>query len=495
MPEPSAYSVLRAKPKLQARSPTFFLSSFYEKMLQPDKLLTVILAQIATMWNQVAAGLLQHVWNGNEKALLYLLLIVFTFVTGARVMQSFYLASRDYQTLQSKPRDILYFLAAIGFTAGGTFWVVPFDKPEWVALWYLFLALIGLTNFYDLYNRRLPKRLKQIDYVIETRIQAVNVLTFVHITAAMACTFVAAKWFPQWMALSYAAVASTFPTLIVNILHSGQLTFMPKFLISNAPDAPDQVIKRFRAQFPATAQSWTDEGLRSDLLRKECASYQPVELIRAEREMARQIATLLSAEFGYVYRHILGTENAEILHKALLHMLTMLGGFGSLGFTRFYAVMNENSVVGFVKLDCSTECVIYRILEPFAMILRLGPLVGWRALLRVYRNSKAILAVQPVVTDHEVCLAYLIIDREQRSKGIGTSVVRLLRNAIKDQANDIIATRITALVRKENAAALAMFTREGFRRDGTMDGHAGRDDPFRDVEGVGEPTYLECDLT
>jgi ribosomal protein S18 acetylase RimI-like enzyme len=494
MAESSPYSAIENKPKRVAANAQF-VTGFYEMLLKPPTILGMIVATSALVWNQSLAEWTALIMAGDSKRSLYLLLLVFTLLTGTRLIQSILLAQRDYKAIQATVWDILIFGVVTAFTSGVTFRLFPKGESGGIALTYTVFAMVGAANFYFLYQHRLPKRGKQVDFVVERRIQAVNVVTFLHIAISMATVCIVTTWSPSLLDVAYWTVLITFVSLTVNMLHSWQLTLMPKFLFTNAQDAPEQITKRFRLHFPSAALQMTDLELKEKVLKPESAKFQSVELARATRAQCPEIADLLWSEFGYIYRYVFPTATPVMIRQALLLLLQLFNGFGSLGFIHFYSVISEGKIVGYVKLDGGIRCGIYNWLEKLTLPILLGKIFGWRSLPTILKRSRAVLACQPKLELDELCLTYLLIGVPFRGRGYGRSVIRLLLNALKEKTNDIVISRLLVLVRQHNAVAEKLFLQHGFIRLTADPDQRCAEDPMREIEGAGEALHFYFDFT
>ena len=76
-----------------------------------------------------------------------------------------------------------------------------------------------------------------------------NTLTFVYITGALAGGAYSLYDAGEPTAVTFISVSTTIPAFVLNMLHSQQLSLMPKFLLKNDPDNPLQQIEIFRKLF------------------------------------------------------------------------------------------------------------------------------------------------------------------------------------------------------------------------------------------------------
>ncbi len=489
MPDDHYTTLLKAPEKA---SESILLSEFYSKALAPVTLLGLIPFWYGILWpKNFDAKFLLDKQRGN----LYGLLIIFTFVMGLRLIQSILLAQQDYRALEAGVKDVVIFLVVLAFTAGGVFRLFPFGDAQHVSLVYLGFAIVGTFNFRNIYRTGLAEKREYVDYVIERRIQLVNILTFVLVTISMVCVWIVTSYFPNSLGVAECAVILTWPALILNMMHSDQLTLMPRFLFTNAYDARDAVIGRFRILFRGAARALTDEKIRDELLGSEYLKFQRLSLVRAEQHHVPQLVQLLLDELDYLYEYIFASTDVQAIRNVLNRMLRMYGGFGSMGYNHFYAITTATGdIAGFVLMDSKSKASVYSWFEWLVLVPLVGWNFGWWSLPKILGNSDLIICLQPQISSREeLCVANLLIARDYRRQGYGTSVVRLLQNALAEGSNRISAKCILALVRSENAASLALFEREGFRRTNTKSSCSGTD-PFRHVSGVGEAIFLKYDL-
>jgi ribosomal protein S18 acetylase RimI-like enzyme len=495
MAEEDLYSTIRTKPAL-ARKNAGFLSSFYDNLLKPHVMLGTVLAAFAFLWNQIPTELFHRISMWDQSAILYVLLAIFTVLTGSRLIQSAYLASRDYQSLEASFKDVFIFVVLVFFVAGLPFKLFPLGEIRWLALLYAVLAFIGAANFIHLYSTRLSKRSPNIDYLIERRIQAVNALTFIWLSMAMFGAFAliyAGRSSSPWPMI---LIVLTYPVIIFNIMHSSQMSLRPKFLFANLEDSPDNAIKQLRKIAPRTTEVMSDENIRKELLAKDFEKFQRISLVRAGPHMAEQISERLLTDFSYVYDFVFQGIEKDVSKAVLLTLINSLGGFGTLGFVWFYAIKDEsNQVIGFLKPEFRRNWDVYSLIEAVVTPLALVRITGFEGLLSIYRKQQEIRAVQPLVDHDEIHITYILITPEHRRRGFATATIELLVRALHERSNDILAARLVVLVRENNAAALKVFERAGFKKDGEVVASSTKfKDPIAGVAEAGRAMYLLKDL-
>jgi GNAT superfamily N-acetyltransferase len=483
MPELSPYCLLRNKPSKQFRKATF-LSQFYDKFLAPGTLLGLIGAPFLA-WQSMPKGWFTTLSIGSGNEHLYGLMLILTVLIGARLIQSIWLANRDYQALQADLIDVVIFLVVIGFTSGGVFLLRPFGETRWIALIYFFASIVGVANFGYLYASRLPKNTYEVDWIVERRIQAVNVLAFTHLSVSMMAVFILNTWFPSHVRAAEWIVASVFLSLLFNMLHSQQMTDMPKFLFHNDHDASERVLERFHRMFPRASRSLNETDLRNVLLGAEYTKFRLIKFDRATRGQAKTIVDLLMMEFGYVFRFIFDSEDDAAIKRVLGTLTEKYSGFGSLGFSRFYSIVPTSApkkhVVGYVQCNSRMDSKIYEAIQLFSTLPIVAFAFGFRKLPRIYHNMNVVVRSQPRLEDKgDLCLNYLMIKPEERNKGYGSSAVRMLINALEDQANGIPFERILVLSRTRNEGSHRLFEGQGFVAQHDTNEAISETDPFPD---------------
>jgi hypothetical protein len=505
MPKTNPYSTLKNKYKHENRSMGTILK-FYDGLLDPAKLFALLAAVYTLLGKGVPIFADLEAMRHDANARLYGCLLLFTLFLGVRLLQSIWLARLDYQALPPEPRDILSFAAIAVFVSGVIPRLMPFGETRWLSVGYLILCLIGLIHFNGLCRDRISPFSGAFDVVIERRIQGFNLFTFAHASASMAVACVVVWWFPQHLRVAELAVLTTLPTIAFNALHASQLTHAPKFLFTNERDKPESMIAEARARLRVSKPTSDERALGTALLGPEYDKFRLVTLSRATRRHAPEIAELLIREFGYIYNYIfvstedesceleIPADKVEAVRNVLVRMLVVYGGFGARGFTRYYAIENkEKKTVGFILPDSENKPSVYGLVEWMVVLPSVVRNFGLSSIPRILRHLKRVTGAQPKATSSEVCLTHIIIKEQRRSDRYGTSTVRLLVNALKQEIDDSKVRRIVTLVRQHNLWSRLLFENEGFiptSREGT----AVHDDPFQSCEEIGEPIYLQYDL-
>lgn len=489
MLEQNAYSTIRGVPKHKPAD-GYSMTALYDAFLKPPMLLGAVAGYVALLQKDHFPQRCIAAAAGDAEARLHVLMVLLSVVAGVRILQSLFLARRDYPHLESGFRDVLIFFFVLLFTSGGILIALE-DKPHVALAAYAAGSFVGTINFYTLYAYRIPRTSDLYDYPVEHRIQAVNTLTFTYATAALLYSLYVHYRTGRATDSVLAAVASTCVPLVFNIFHSEELSMLPKFLLKNDPDSPAAMIQRFRKAFVQTAMSSSDAEISSRILAETNGAFKSVKLVRARRDDVDTIAEGLAREFDYMFGYLFATGDRSQVEAALKRMLLVAGGFGALGFMHFYMIRHRSEAVGFVKLDTEKRCGIYLALERLLLPVAFLRQFGVRGLWGIYQRSRAVIASQPRPDRGHVCLTYVVITPEARRAGFASAVVRLLVNAlIGNVTNDIAGERIVVLVREQNVAALNLFRRCGFTPVDAATAPNPVNDPFLNVAGAGRPLYL-----
>lgn len=100
------------------------------------------------------------------------------------------------------------------------------------------------------------------------------------------------------------------------------------------------------------------------------------------------------------------------------------------------------------------------------------------------------IRAQLALDQKELRLIYLVIFSEYRRQGFGATTLELLIGAlIRSITNDIVAEKMTLIVREKNSPAFQLFSRAGFQEK------ANRQltllDPLSKMESIGRAVYME----
>jgi ribosomal protein S18 acetylase RimI-like enzyme len=491
------YWTLRGEPRRTgaAASP---LASLYERATQPAGIVATIIITVTVGYRELLK-LFQRIATGDPSAVLEGLLVLLSFVAGLRLFQSLLLAKRDYVNVAHDFGDIVTFVLIALFT-GGVFGSVfghaalmfGSTNSQLVVLYlYTVCAFGGAVNFYRL-RFRLRNQPDRVDYPTESYIQTVNIAVFTFVAICLAyATVEVQRNGPTNVA--FVAISLTYIPLIFDMVHSSQLTYLPKFLLRNDLDSPKRRIAKFREQFRRTAAELSDEEVLRFIGRD--VHDIKIQTVRVTRHDAGEIADHLANEFGYVFECIFGSTDRKRIREALVRLLTAAGGLGSFGFMSFYAIEHivskrERHRIGFAKIDSSKGCWIYRIAEIWTLGFTLMRLFGVTRLPGILRRARQMARLQPEATPNEIRLTYLLIHPDHRRRGFSAAFLTMLANAlIHTDTGDIAADRITLVVREHNTAARRLFESEGFVPLDRVD--RGVDDPFAADEKIGKAIAME----
>jgi ribosomal protein S18 acetylase RimI-like enzyme len=205
---------------------------------------------------------------------------------------------------------------------------------------------------------------------------------------------------------------------------------------------------------------------------------------RMNKKDVDRIVCDIIKEFGYVFEYIFNTKDKTILKHSLHSLLTSGFGFGFMGYMNFYAIKNkENEEVGWMKIDTSHICRIYRICEDFSLPFRLASIFGVFKLHGIAKRSKEVTTLQEPLNDQAFHLTYFVIHEQYRNQKYGTAAINLLINAFfNSKTNNINVSKLIALVREHNQASLSLFRHNGFSEFISEDI---KFDPLEQLQGKG----------
>jgi ribosomal protein S18 acetylase RimI-like enzyme len=462
---PNQYSSIRVERKSQKRG-SFYFSKFYDALQEPHAILAVFIGYVGFFKPEIFVQHLNGAASRNSADTLYLVLLVLSFFVTMRVLQSVYLASRDYENLETYLWGVISFACVGVFLGIFTSYSIGKLTSLTLLMIYVALALIGALNFLYLWRFKIPKKSDFYDYPMEARIQAINTFVFVMVAA---CLLYAARCVSRdgdvsgsgWMAVVVACVL-----IIFNMAHSHQLTMMSKFLFKNDIDAPDKKVEIFKEFFWRESYGVDDYGIKENFFGMDFGVFRPIRSVRADKGDVDKIADHLLDRFGYVFEYIFATQSGSRLRAAVVALLTAANGLGSHGYMHYYILMSEGRAVGFIKLDSFDGSVIYRSLGALILSFRLAMVLGVFSLYGIYRRSKEVACSQPGPEHGEIRITYFLIFPEYRDKNLqyGSYALNLLVGAlIRSFTNDIAVEKLTLFVRSGNDKAVRLFERVGFK--------------------------------
>jgi ribosomal protein S18 acetylase RimI-like enzyme len=483
------YSSIYKKPKHLSPDDKRVIGNFYDKMLSPISLFTAIVAVCVLQKNKYEQ-LLHNVLNSNNTdAPLLIFLIVISFFIGARLLQSLYLAKKDYSHIESNlVLDIFTFATLLLFASG--FFPLYFSNYN---IKFLFIIYFGFsiiaTVYFSCFLWRFKQQKQELDYSIEKRIQFLNFITFFVITGILAAISIMLLYNNANIPIIIFGIIICI-LQILNMIHSGQLTSMPKIILHNEVDSPEK-IEQYLRDF--LEKILTQESINSiaQILKNDIEkTYRALTISRMNKKDIDMVAESLVAEFGYIFEYIFDTTEHSKLKRVVQSLLVSAFGFGFLGYMNFYSIKNDKKQkIGWIKMHSLHQCYIYSIFEFLSLPLIITSQFGIRKLPKIYKNSRKIKKSQPIIENKELELTYFVIYEQYRKNKYGTSAMNLLLNALFfSKTNNIDIQRLILLVRKENEYARILFNKLGFKEYQPENiGH----EPSEIQKARGEAIFLE----
>lgn len=480
MRSPYKYSSILEKPTTENSEHS--LTSFYNKLIAPPSLLTIIVGYFFLIQGNDIMGYINNAIAGDSLSKLYLLTILLTLISGFRIVQSLFLAKKDYPDLKSNLFDVIIFVVVILYMAGGIMQVIlymsgSFNQPPLslshnsfivIFIFYGFFALIGTVNFWIMLNYRIPKNSHKYDYPIEKKIQLLNTIVFAYLTISLIISAVLIDRNREEIdKIVFWLISSNFPLLFLNMIHSNVLSYSPKFLIKNSSDSPDNKASEIKKILNLTTNS-SDQKILQFISKSEISEFKHIKTERVRKHNLNILQNNLISEFKYIYSYIFQTEKEEKLQSLLNTLLKSGASFGALGYENFYYIIDQKTdkKVGFFKMDTSRRNILYEIIEiftlPLPLLVKLGPI----NFLRFIKKVKKITLIQKKPDDGELRLSYIVIFKEYRQQNYGLNFMNLLRNAfLLNNTNNIDVNSITLFTREKNKAANLLFQKSGFKND------------------------------
>lgn len=464
----NAYSLIRKEP-IHKPPDGYSLTAFYEALLKPPIVFSFVTAYFVIFHQANIVSKLDKATKGDGESVLYLSLLFFSIFAGIRIIQSLYLAKRDYQYSKANLIHVLVFGCVVAFTGGGNFFLLN-GKLALILGLNLFCSIAGLINFIYLYSVEIPRYREKYDYPIERKIQLCNILVFLYIAGAFS-SILYSKWIGQKlsdMSISI-AVASTYIPIFINIIHSQELSLRPKFMIHNKPDKPANQVALFRSIFWRTSANLKDSDILARIHDDAPEGFRDIELVRVKPSNIDYIVSVLIDEFWLIFQYILNSEDKLLVGKTLKISMLVAGGLGRYGFLNFYMIRSKGNDIGFIMLQTSHPCLLYRIYEAVVLPFRLL-FLGWRPLLAACSKIMDISRIQAEPEEGEICINYLVIYPSYRFQGYGKASINLLVKAlIHSINNDIECSKLTLFVRESNQVAKSLFQKAGFNLTGWIE--------------------------
>lgn len=485
MLKPNQYSTIRGEPK---HKPAEGVSAFYEALLKPNTLLLTVSGYVALVLKDNIVKYFSDAFAGEQKAILVLSLLTVSIAGTLRAYQSLFLAKRDYPDLEYGWKHILTFGAILVFTISPA---LLDQNPMWLMIVFALCAALGTKNFFGLYQRDIPARSEKYDYPIERRIQLFNTIAFAILTLDLCLGAYSLYAAPTPTLITYLTIGLAVVLLLFNMAHSGQLSFLPKFLFKNDPDKPSQRIEHYRKLFWRASTGLTDQEVLAKIKGVSEKEFRPIKTARARLNQVDLIVSHLCIEFGYVYEYVFASNDPEETKKVLTWLVTSGSGLGPLGYQNFYILRSDEKNLGFFRIDTSHDVWIYDILASLSLSIKFVREFGVKRVLKIRQRLRALQRTQPAPDPKELRLTYIVVFPEYRRQGIGEISLDLLVAALlRTVTNDIIVDKMSLFVREKNVGALQLFKKLGFteNRDVRWDDI----DPLQGDERVGRALYMEC---
>lgn len=481
MRKPHEYSTIRKEPQVKTDGT---LSSLYDGLIKPAALVSILTLFFVKFDLKILIYLNESL-GGNDAASLFITLFLFTIILGFRLIQSLFLAKRDYAHLENKLRDFVIFLFFASFASGSVLKAgISFSQMEGdpakaaldlaknqhssnnlILIAYLIFGLVGILNFFWLFLERIPKTSDCFDYPFEKRIQLVNLLVFLLITSSLGCALIAnLKGHPTAACLF---VVATLPVILVNCMHSQGLTMTPKFLFHNKPDQPSSLNDLFNSVFGPYIPDSGKETIKTLFLTAN-SNYRNLRTARATHSDRDLLVNNMLKEFDYIFDYIFGGKSCHVQKAQFFKsMMSLGGGFCSFGFLNFYFIVEENKgsvseKIGFFRVDTSHKNSLYSLYESLFVPLLIVGHFGIINFFPIIRRAKLVIEAQPRAEQKEIMITHLVIFDGFRKKGYARGFLGLFKNALRSQTNDIIVEKIIIAIRSSNTAALALLGQLGF---------------------------------
>ena len=471
----------------------YSLVSFYNVLTHPTGILATIVFFFVLLHQEILIDIKNFI-GGDNAAYMNILLFFFTMVLGVRLVHSIFLAKRDYKNLKIGFLDIIIFLFVILFATGGVLNLVRYfigsgaEYHRFIITLYAAAGFLGTINFFMLWVSRIPKDSEMFDYSIEKHIQRINTFIFSYLTLIFILMIYLIGNEPIDKYLFSIIFGSGAILLILNIIHSEQLTYKPKYLLTNKNDTIEALINEFKTKFSHIVGTKKSSAIRDLITNGRYVKENFIKTARATPKDVEFISSQLLHHFGYVFKYITGIEDGEVLEKILNKIILSTHGFGKLGYMNFYFVINDHGErVGFFKVDDHYGNWLYTVANTIALSYILTRNLGLSEYFGLlYRARK----IQRNPNRNEISLTYLVIYSEHQRNGFGSALIRLLLNAyINNKTDDINAEKLTLLVRQNNFAAQNLFRKAGFKTKTSEDIQT-LADPFLSDPDIGKPITL-----
>lgn len=470
------------------------LDKFYDGLTSPTGIL-LTLGGFFTLTSRNILEVLNLAIDGDDNAILYLFILALTFLAGFRLLQSLVLAKRDYRDIESGISDILIFLTVAAFTSGAAAnAVIKVTDPNLVIILlaiYSACSLVGTLNFIRMYLKVSREDTDQFDVAIEKPIQMCNVVVFSLMTAFLVVATLLLRSQGPGEPLVLVAIASIYPLLLVNMLHSQQLTMQPKFLLNNNADSPNTCLDRIESILAANTTEDDVIEIINFAKPKIGLGYRAVKTVRAQRKDIDDVCSRLIDNFSHVFQFVFDNEDALNLKKLLARIMRGGSRFNNLGYMNYRYIVDpiENTKIGLLRIDTPSRVSIYGVYDAFVLPLVAMFSLGTVNIFGPLRRARSIARTQTRLSNKEIRITYLIIFPEFQKRGFGCSVLILLKNAfLKNYTDDYSVNKISLFSRTHNIHALALFKRVGF----SIVGSEKPDILAETYEDVGDLVFMSC---
>lgn len=444
------------------------LDTFYDGLTSATGILFTIVGFFALLRKSILTNV-SAAFDGDAEAQIHLYIVALTFLAGFRLVQSLLLAKRDYRDIESGLVDIIIFLAVVLFMSGAVINLAPMlgiaDPMITVLIIYAVCCLVGTLNFARLYLFVVPQNPDNLDIHIEKPIQLLNTMVFAALTILLAAAVMIMKTRGPDAPELPIVFSCAYPLLILNILHSQQLTMAPKFLLNNAADATQSLVDDLKAALSSNTPDKEAEEILELVRSKAGGNYLPIETVRVSREDIDEVCDTLIHNFSYVYRFLFGVEDEAQAKAVLRKLMRFSSGFGQIGYLNFRFIVNSETKekVGLFRMETAEEAWIYGIRD--MIVLPIVAMICLRtfSIFSIMRRIHKISQTQKSPTRRELRIAYLAIFPKYQNKGYAHSFLHLLKNAfLKNYTDDLIVDKITLYARTKNKRALELFNKSAF---------------------------------
>ena len=448
------------KPESERKN-TSYLHKFYSEVTKPQAILVTLAWVMGWGSTQIYPLISEKIQRNDRFSTLFIILVIITVIIGIRIIQSLYLANKDYSRIKFGIFDLIVFGAVMMYISGIVVFMLA-DHILWILIIYAGLCALAALNFAQLASSRVPSDARHLDIPIEQRIQIINTIIFIIFFVAFAVTAVLVLIDEQIDALWLCApLLPVIPLVILNMIHSHQLSAWPKLTVDNKHLKPGRIEERLAAIVGADEVVFKRKRNVASAFREYSKVYKRVTLRRAGSSDRGLIADLYLQDFGYVVDHMTagtGLDSRDLVSRLLVNSF----GLGAFGYLRFYIIEVEGEIAGMVMPEFRTEPGLYRQAGHIPLAWFLLRRIGFSGTRQVYGKARRLRLLEPVPRLNELRINYLAVTAP--NQGTGFRVISLLKQAfLNSSVNGFEAHEITAFVRERNAASVRLFEKAGFR--------------------------------